>query len=306
MGAIRKLTTVPAKSTQDEIWSIIDRDGGVILADFLAPRTLKGLNEELAGFIAACTPGSKAGQQQWIEFHGARTKRFCGLAAKSRSFIDVLCDPRMKAYGDRYLSPNSASHILNTSQMMAVGPDEPAQMLHRDKDNWPQFPWPPPEVTVSTMFALNDFTEENGATQVVPGSHKWKSETRVANPEEIAQAVMRAGSVLFYTGKTLHGAGANRTKDQERIGMHVSWVVGWLQPEENSFLAVPPEVAYALPARAQQVLGYTAYYAQGYGGRLRLVDFEDPARTPEARQLAEGGSKWTWDRAADERLLLRS
>jgi len=306
MGMKAKLSTISANSNPDGILAVIDRDGGVILEDFLAPSILKGLNEELANFIANCVPGSKAKERHWIEFHGSRTRRFCGLAAKSKAFIDVLCDPRLKAYGDRYLSPNCGSHILNTSQMMVIGPGEPAQMLHRDKDNWPHFPWPPPEVTVSTMFALNDFTEENGATQVVPGSHLWESEERIAKPEEITQAVMRAGSVLFYTGKMLHGAGANRTKDQERIGMHISWCLGWLQPEENSFLAVPPEIAYTLPARAQQVLGYTAYYARGFGGRLRLVDFEDPARTPEAMKLAKTDSKWSWDRVEEARQLLRN
>ncbi len=150
-------------------------------------------------------------------------------------------------------------------------------MLHRDEVNWPHFPWGGPELTVSSMFALTDFTEENGATVVAPGSHRWTEIEREPEPEELTQAVMKAGSVLLYTGKVIHGAGANRTTDTCRRGMHVSYVVGWLRPEEHHAMAVPLELARQMPERAQQLLGYRSYHPSKFGGRLGLVDYEDAA-----------------------------
>lgn len=117
------------------------------------------------------------------------------------------------------------------------------------------------------------------ATIVARGSHRWEDVGRKAKPEETTQAVMKAGSVLLYTGKVIHGAGANRTSDTWRRGMHVSFVLGWLRPEEHHSLAVPLEVARRLPERAQHLLGYRSYHADPsvFGGRLGLVDFEDAA-----------------------------
>ncbi len=112
------------------------------------------------------------------------------------------------------------------------------------------------------MFALTDFTIENGATQVVPGSHKWLPE-REARQEEILQAEMSAGSALMYLGATIHGGGANTTKDQHRRGMFLGYVVGWLRAEENAFLTVPIEKVREMPVRIQELLGYKAHQAIG-------------------------------------------
>ncbi|MBV8136718.1 MAG: phytanoyl-CoA dioxygenase family protein [Deltaproteobacteria bacterium] len=95
---------------------------------------------------------------------------------------------------------------------------------------------------------------------------------------KITQAVMRAGSVLFYSGKVIHAAGENRTTDRWRYGMHLSWVLGWLRPEECHHLAVPIDVARRLPSRVQHLLGYHSYHPSTYGGRLGLVDFEEAKR----------------------------
>jgi ectoine hydroxylase-related dioxygenase (phytanoyl-CoA dioxygenase family) len=143
--------------------------------------------------------------------------------------------------------------------------------------NWPYFEWPNFEVTVSSMFALSDFSRENGATVVAPGSHLWEDGERLPEPQEVTQAVMSAGSVLLYLGNTMHGAGWNRNESEWRRGMHISFVLGWLRPEENSNIAVPLEVARKLPQRAQQLLGYHSYHAAPsvLGGSLGLVDVRD-------------------------------
>ena len=159
---------------------------------------------------------------------------------------------------------------------MAVGSSEPAQYLHRDEDNWPEAMSEDQEITFSCMYALSDFTKENGGTVVIPGSQNLPTGVirgLEVPPEEIAYAVMPAGSGMIYSGKVVHGAGANIT-DQMRYGMHVSFVAGWLRPEEASPLVIDKETAATLPQRARQLLGWGSYHSVG-GGRTWLVDFDD-------------------------------
>ena len=119
------------------------------------------------------------------------------------------------------------------------------------------------------MFALTDFTVANGATRVVPGSHKW-SPDREARPEEITRAQMSAGSALLYLGSTLHGGGANTTAAESRRGMFLGYAVGWLRTEENLFLTVPIEKVRKMPLRVQELLGYKPHRSIG------VVDVGDP------------------------------
>ena len=213
----------------------------------------------------------------WERFHGASTKRFCGLAARSRTFVyHALLNPILLALADRLLLPNCADYWLNTGQVMAVGPGEQAQYLHRDENNWPEAVAANREITVSCMFALSDFTIDNGATVVVPGSQNRPPglvRGDDPSPEQVAYATMPAGSGMVYTGKIIHGAGANTT-EYWRYGMHVSFVVGWLRPEEASPLVIDRDLASLLPERARTLLGWSSYQSVG-GGRTWLVDFED-------------------------------
>lgn len=126
------------------------------------------------------------------------------------------------------------------------------------------------------MFALSDFTAENGATRVAPGSHLWSDFSRQATDDEITQAVMPAGSGMIYLGKTLHSAGANKTVNDARYGMHLSYVLGWLTPEEAGCLGVTEDRAKTFTKQQQQLLGYRCYDASDLnGGRLWTVDYED-------------------------------
>ena len=108
---------------------------------------------------------------------------------------------------------------------------------------------------LASVIALVDFTAENGATRVVPGSHRWDWE-RMPEAHEFAMAAMPAGSAVIYLGSTLHGGGPNTTANQWRRGMHLSYVLGWLRTEENHYLATPPAIARTLPRQAQELLGY--------------------------------------------------
>jgi ectoine hydroxylase-related dioxygenase (phytanoyl-CoA dioxygenase family) len=221
--------------------------------------------------------GTQADDPKIRFFWGNVTKRFTRLAARSDAFVEILCDPTLLAVADALLLPNCATYWMNTGQMMIVGPGEAAQVLHRDADNWRTMNRPDGfEVTVSCMFAITDFTEELGATRVVPGSHRWTDFRRRPEPHEIIAAEMSAGSGMLYTGRVIHGAGANATDDQWRFGFHLSYVLGWLTPEEAGPIGVPWEIARNLPERAQALLGWRCYAAGGKDStRLWTVDYED-------------------------------
>ncbi len=266
-----------------EIEAGLDRSGGVIVEDLLGANHAGMILDELADGYRSTAPGSRSGSQFWEAFHGPNTIRFTGLAARSRTFVDHgLLNPILLAVADALLLPHAADYWLNTGQVMAVGPGEPAQLLHRDENNWPEAMADARELTISCLFALSDFTEANGATVVLPGSHRapagvWRTGDQQEIQYEPTQAVMPAGSGLIYTGKVVHGAGANTTADERRHGLHVSFVVGWLRPEEASPLMIDRDLAATLPARARRLLGWSSYQSDG-GGRTWLVDFEDADR----------------------------
>ena len=255
------LTTVSRNAGMEEILAMIERDGGVIVEDMIDPETLRLLNAELDESVANTAPGSRTDDRLWKTFHGQSTVRFTRIATRSKTFVELLLHPTMLAWADNALLPSCGSYWLNTGQMMVIGPGEPAQALHRDNANWPffsQFGPKAPEVTVSCMFALSDFTDEVGATRVIPGSHLWPDYNVDGHQSQTVGAVMKAGSGLMYSGRVIHGAGANRTGDQFRRGLHVSYVLGWLTPEEASPLGVPWEVVRNLPKKAHRLLGYAS------------------------------------------------
>jgi ectoine hydroxylase-related dioxygenase (phytanoyl-CoA dioxygenase family) len=280
MRAMAELQVLERDAPLADVMAAYDADGGVIVRDLLSDDARLAIVDDLSAGLEDIAPGSKSGMDLWETFHGRNTVRFCGLAARSRAFVDhALLNPVFTAVTDELLLANGADYWLNTGQVMAIGPGEPAQYLHRDENNWPEAVAADREITVSCLFALSDFTRENGATVVVAGSQRRPPglvRGAEASPDEIAYAEMPAGSGLIYSGKVIHGAGANTTGDW-RYGMHVSFVVGWLRPEEASPLVVDRDRAASLPERARELLGWGSYHSEG-GGRTWLVDFEDAAR----------------------------
>lgn len=262
-----------------DVLAAIESDGGVIVENLIGAEPAGEILDDLTEGYEEIPAGSRSGSDVWETFHGNNTVRFTGLAARSRTFVDhALLNPMLLAVADALLLPNGADYWLNTGQVMAVGPGERAQYLHRDENNWPEAVADGKELTISCMFALGDFTRENGATVVLPGSHHLPAGIRRGDDDgddrfERAMAEMPTGSGMIYTGKVVHGAGANTT-DAVRHGMHLSFVVGWLRPEEASPLMVDRELAATLPPRARQLLGWGSYHSRG-GGRTWLVDFED-------------------------------
>ena len=252
-----------AETTAAEVSDILKRDGAVVVKGAAEPGMISALNGDLDRFVEELGVGLRnPASEFFVDFYGASTVRIDGLPAKSPAFQDVMQLPLLQEVADILLKPNCEDYLLNTAQLIEIRPGETAQEIHYDELAWSYLPKQKPLLQVEAMFALSDFTKQNGATRVVPGSHLWEA-GREPQPEEILQAEMPAGSALFYVGQTLHGGGANVTKDVRRRGMFLGYVVGWLRTEENMFLTVPLEVAKTLPVRVQELLGYKPHFAIG-------------------------------------------
>jgi len=289
-GAQAALERLPRDAAVAEIIGAVERAGAVIVEDLVAPDRLAKLQDELVPLIAARPSGTwshpkdgPAGES----FAGAKTKRIGGVAAKSAAFHGLMTDARLLALADHFLLPACATYRIHGTQIMAVGPGETNQPLHRDETDWPHFPPPKPHLTVGAMVALTDFTAENGATRLVPGSNHWPDEGPVAK-EVVVQAAMPAGSALIYDGKVIHGAGANRTTGW-RIGLWFAYALGWLRQYENQVLSCPPDVAATMPADVRRLLGYDLHDPRPRkGGVLGGIDVGNPVRR-DPEQLFESG-----------------
>lgn len=281
-GRPTALPTLPAGTSVADLSTAIDEFGAVIVADVFDRSLLDRLDADLAPWLESTAPGSRSGDPEWELFHGRRTVRVNGLAAKSSTFVDVCLDDTILGVADRRLIPDGGSTQISDTQIISIGPGEHAQYLHRDQSGWPWFnrllPHGP-EIIVVAMIALTDCTEANGATRVVPCSHLEADHDELFDAARSVPAEMSAGSVLLFSGKTVHGGGANVTSDQWRSTLHVSYLLGWLRAEEAHPLALSLDSVRRLPRRARELLGFTQYDPAPHGGgRLWLVDFEDPDR----------------------------
>ncbi|HEX3919949.1 MAG TPA: phytanoyl-CoA dioxygenase family protein [Caulobacteraceae bacterium] len=260
----------------EDIMAAVDADGSAIVERFVGAELLARLNAELEAPITGKAPGSTDVGQMMGWFWGSQTKRFTRLAAIAPSFAQLLDHDFMHRWARRELE---GDYWLNTGQAMIVGPGQGAQFLHRDIAIWPfieEAGLAAPQAMVSILVALSDFTEAVGATRVIPGSHKWADFHRTPDPAETVSAVMPAGSAVLYLGKTVHAAGANVTADQWRRGLHMSFCLGWLTPEEANPISVPWQIARTYPPRVQRLLGYaSAARGPGMAPTNWLVDFED-------------------------------
>lgn len=279
-----KLARLSLREPIDAITAALQEDGGVIVDGFLERGVVEAIRREVAAPLAAADPAMQHLNPAIQFFFGDKTRHVSGVAAHSRTFAtEVLTHPVYLGVCDRVLLPSCARYQLNIGHLIARGPGATAQLLHRDELVWVHVPRPHPELQVASMLALCDFRAENGATRVVPGSQRWPHE-RKPEPREIADAEMPAGSAVLYLGSTIHGAGTNSTADEWRLGLHVSYVLGWLRTEENNYLAVPPEIARHYPRATQEILGYAVHDAiKSAGGYLGVVGLRDPVEL-----MAEG------------------
>lgn len=232
--------------TVDEVVKGLQEDGYFVVERFLPEARMAAMKEELNGILERTPTGRN-------DFEGYSTRRIYALFGKTRCFDDLAIDPLLWDVTTKVLGPHFQ---LSAPTGIQIGPGEPDQILHRDDSIYP-LPKPHQEVVINTMWAFDDFVEENGATRMVPGSHRWGPE-RTPTPTDTIPMEMPAGSVMFYLGSVWHGGGANRT-DRPRLGVILEFIVSWLRAQENHLLAVPRDVAATLPERLQELLGYNIY-----------------------------------------------
>ena len=188
-------------------------------------------------------------------FYPSFTKRIAAGLTRLPSTRKLVTNELALKLTENVLKENCSSFRLHVCSGLNVGPGARDQILHREDDTYPFFPVPRPKLIVASMIAISDFYPENGGTQIVPGSHKWKKGRR-AKPEEVVRATMATGSQLFWMGGTLHAGGANVTKDTWRKGLFISYNLGWLRQEEEQLLQCPPEVAKDFSPILQDLIGY--------------------------------------------------
>jgi ectoine hydroxylase-related dioxygenase (phytanoyl-CoA dioxygenase family) len=275
---------VRAGTDPDRVHAAFERDGVVIVEGLLSAGTVARVNDEVEAALGRADPEEELFDPIMKAFHGPCTKQVTGVAGISPTFAtDVVCNPVLLALCDRVLLPNCARYQLNIGHLLQRGPGAEDQWLHRDEAVWSDVPRPHPELQLASVIAFVDFTRDNGATRVAPGSHRWpdrdlsprEQAAGTVDPGLVECAEMPAGSAVVYSGGTIHGGGANATATPRR-GAHLSYCLGWLRTEENNYLAVPPGVAAALPRQAQEVIGYAIHNSMsrggGYLGMLRLQD----------------------------------
>ena len=256
-------------ATFESVAEGLDSDGYCIVEGLLARDALATARTSLMEVLAETPRGRNS-------FEGYRTQRVYALFAKTRAFDGAAVDPLVLGVLDRVLR----HYQLSAPVGIQIGPGEAPQVLHRDQSIYP-LPHDFQNVVVNTMWALDDFTESNGATRLIPGSHRWV-DRRPTSTDEVLSALMPAGSVMFYVGKIWHGGGANTT-DRPRLGVILEYVSAWLRPQENHVIAVPRETVAALPERLQELLGYNIYppfvgYVDGRHPRRFLTEaVEGPA-----------------------------
>ena len=250
-----QLQHLPADAESSAIVAAVQQDGAVILDNVLSDGFIAALREETDPYMEHTSNGED-------HFAGHHTTRTGGLLVRSAKCRELIEHETILNPCNEFLAPYCERVQLHLTQIIRIRPGETAQTIHRDRWAWgkhlshlePQF---------NTIWAITDFTSENGATQVVPASTQWPDDQEI-QPEQITQAEMKAGSVLVYSGSVFHGGGSN-TSDQDRIGINITYALGWLRQEENQYLSCPPELAKDLSPTLQGLAGYAmGQYALGY------------------------------------------
>ena len=237
-----------ANSSIEEILEVIEQDAGVIIDNLLDKNQLKNISEDLKPYLVK----TKEGQD---DFTGFKTKRVGALMARSAECQNLALNPIINEVSKLFFEHHSDGYQLHFTSAIDIAPGESKQIPHRDRGVWGGYIPRKIETQLSTVWAIDDFTKENGATQVVPGSHKWDRD-REPKEDEICYAEMKKGSVFIYTGSVIHGGGANNS-NKNRLGVFLHYAPSWLRQQENQYLSCPPHIAKDLTPELRSLMGYT-------------------------------------------------
>ncbi len=267
------LLHLPPTATAEEVADNLQQHGYAIVDDLAPSGLMDRIQAEMAPHVEVTPYGQDA-------FVGKATRRTGSMIARSPAARELIMNPLAIGAAAKFLG-HASTFQLHLTQIISVYPGSPAQPLHQDQLAWDFFPFPDDyHIQCNLLWALSDYTEEMGATRVVPDS-QYTGKDKTYTQADSLPAVMTRGSALFYTGKVYHGAGAN-VSERTRQGINITYAVGWVRQEENQYLSTPLEVARTLPDELLKVMGYQmGCFALGY-----VRDFEDPMvmiREPETR-----------------------
>ncbi|MFN3513972.1 MAG: phytanoyl-CoA dioxygenase family protein [Phenylobacterium sp.] len=253
-------------------------EGFTVIEDFATPEDLAEAREALRPHL-----GSHRGRNA---FEGFTTERVYTLVARGAVFERLTAEPRLMALLERFLQPG---FLLTASQAICIHPGEAAQALHTD-DGFYRQPRPRPAISYSVIVAVDEFTETNGATDIIPGSHAWSdAEIAALDPAEALKLarpmVMPAGAAVVFAGTLVHRGGANRS-DAPRLAFTNQYCEPWARTQENFYLGVPREQVKAMSPRLQDLLGYNIWppFMGQVTGSHPLKSLEDGWTTPVTRQ----------------------
>jgi ectoine hydroxylase-related dioxygenase (phytanoyl-CoA dioxygenase family) len=215
-------------------------------------------------------------------FEGAHTLRIYNLLARGDLWWQVPAHPAVLGVVEGVLDPGC---LVSSLSSINIGPGEAAQPIHADDQLIP-LPKPHPPTVCNTMWALTDFTEENGATRVISGTHLADASPEYGQPFDSEPAVMAAGSVLVWHGSLWHGGGANRTSER-RIGIAMNYCAGYIRQQENQQLGIPAAMVARMPTRLRELVGYGLY-----SGLIGHIDKQSPQGLlpPAATDAASGAA----------------
>jgi ectoine hydroxylase-related dioxygenase (phytanoyl-CoA dioxygenase family) len=219
-------------------------DGYVVIENLIS-------HEDVATIREVCVPLlDKTGRNS---FEGHLTQRLYNVLARTRAADMLVEHPRILALLDRLMMPN---YLLSQAQAINILPGEQAQLLHAD-DGFYRLSRPRPPLGAATIWAIDDFTEQNGATLVIPGSHGWGDDRRPAL-EEAIPVIMPAGSAVLFAGTLWHGGGANQS-EEPRLAFTCQYCEPWLRQQENFLLEIDRATAASLSDTLQSLIGYSIH-----------------------------------------------
>ena len=248
----------------DAVQASIAADGACIVEDLLAPELCERLLADFMPHLGELSWGvDDLGYRN--EFYGRQTKRLHGLFSKSPAMVEVLLQPLLLGLAQRmFVESGLASELrLSNTELMVLGEGQGNQDFHTDAVSWRRVQQREEgEILISANIALTPFRASNGATRVVPGSHRWPPD-RQPHPHEVCRAEMPRGAARVYAGNVIHSGGAS-TEPDARVGLYLGYIPSWLRPIENQLVTNAPADVLALPDAARRLLdvspgGFTVY-----------------------------------------------
>jgi ectoine hydroxylase-related dioxygenase (phytanoyl-CoA dioxygenase family) len=276
-GYLRPVRTVSPDELATHLGRIAD-EGYTIVEDAIEADLLDELHDELRRLEVdlGIVPAKN-------DFEGSQTVRIYNLLVHGKAFERIPVHPNVLPVVEGVLD---AGFLISSLSSIAICAGETPQPIHADDQLMP-IPKPHPPTVCNTMWAITDFTEANGATRIIPGSHKADASPVYGQHYDSIAAEMPRGSVLVWHGSLWHGGGSNTTTER-RVGIAMNYCAGYIRQQENQQLGIPRDIAAGFEERLQRLCGYSVYF-----GLIGHIDKHDPIELLQG----DGAIDMVWDLA---------